>query len=157
MKTARLLVILLAAGFLFLAVGCSEQKSSMQEETPKATSEDVKKEAKELVETTKSYTLEQKQAYEEQLAKKLDEYNQKISALKVQMAQAESTVQTDMQALLESLQTKVEDLQTRANGLKDASGAAWDDMKKGLDQAEEELDQAFSEAMAKFQQSSSKY
>jgi hypothetical protein len=118
---------------------------------------DVEQKAKDLMETTKSYTMEQKQAYEQELSKKLDAYSQEIAAFKGQMLQAKGAVQADMQVAIDKLQAMVDNMRSRADELKDASGEAWDDMKKGVDKAEDELDQAFSNAMQKFKQTTSKY
>ena len=85
MNTLRLLIILLALVLLSLNAGCGEQQATTQKEETKVSTEEIKKEAKELVEITKSYTMEQKEAYEQQLANKLDEYAQKIAALKAQV------------------------------------------------------------------------
>jgi len=156
MKTMRLLLILGAAAFLFLAVGCSEQKSSVQEEKPQTTAEDVKKEATDMVETAKSYTMEQKQAYEEKLAKELDEYRQKISALRAQMTQAKDSVQKEMQDTMDRLQTDIDAMGNKVDAMKNASGEAWDSLKEGADRAAEDLNQAYSDAMQQMQQAMSK-
>jgi len=152
MNTLRLIIILLALAFLSLVAGCGEQKqATTQKEETKVTTEDIKKEAKELVETTKSYTMEQKEAYEQQLANKLDEYAQKIAALKAQMVTMQGEAQKDMQEKIDSLHAKVEDMKSKALELQNASDAAWDDLKAGLDKAEDDLEESFTTAMQNFQ------
>jgi hypothetical protein len=157
MKSTRLVLFFLAAAFFLMAVGCSEQKTSMQEEKPKPTAAEVKKEAKDLVETTESYTMEQKQVYEQQLVQQLEEYSQKISALKDQVAMMPGEAKTAMQEQINMLDTDLQDMEAKAGEMKDASGQAWEDMKQGMEQAEKDLNQAISNAMQNFQKPPTKY
>jgi anaerobic ribonucleoside-triphosphate reductase len=137
---------------LSLTAGCGEQQqATTHKEETKITTEDIKKEAKELVEATKSYTMEQKKAYEEELAKKLDEYGQKTGALKAQLMTMQGEAQKDMQEKIDSLHAKVEDMKSKALELQNSSDAAWDDLKAGLDKAEDDLEEAFTTAMQNFQ------
>ena len=152
MHTVRFLIIILMLALLSLTTGCGEQQQApTQKEETKVTTEDIKKEAKELVEATKSYTMEQKKAYEEELATKLDEYGQKIEALKAQLMTMQGEAQQDMQEKIDSLHAKVEDMKSKALELQNASDAAWDDLKAGLDKAEDDLEEAFTTAMQNFQ------
>ena len=81
MKFLKYTLIVVTATTLLIAAGCSEEKKpAMQEGGSKTTTADIKKEAKDLVETTKSYTMEQKEAYEKELADKFAEYSRKIYA-----------------------------------------------------------------------------
>ena len=78
MRSRKILVVLVI-GLLSLAVGCSERAQTVkQEKKAKTTMEDVKKETGEMVETAKSYTLEQRQAYQKELADKFVKYEQDI-------------------------------------------------------------------------------
>jgi len=138
-------------GLLFLAAGCGEQKQpDSQKQEAKTTTEDIKKEARDLVETARTYTMEQQQAYEQQLGQKLDEYARKVAVLKAQVATMTGAAKEDMQDKIGSLHTKVEDMKNKAQELQAASGAAWDDLKEGLDKAEDDLEEAFNSAMQKF-------
>ena len=151
MYPTRFIVILSVLGLLFLAAGCGEQKQpDSQKQEAKTTTEDIKKEARDLVETARTYTMEQQQAYEQQLGQKLDEYARKVAALKAQVATMTGAAKEDMQDKIGSLHTKVEDMKNKAQELQAASGAAWDDLKEGLDKAEDDLEEAFNSAMQKF-------
>ena len=151
MQLVKILLIVMTITSLLLTAGCSEEKEpAMQKEGTKTTAADVKKEAKELMATTKSYTLEQREAYEKELAKKFAEYDRKIFVLKEQLVDATEETRQKLQEQINMLLTKEGDLRNRAKGLKEASGKAWDDLKKGLDKASADLDEAFAKAMQKF-------
>ena len=153
MYLARYLVILLAFGLFFLTAGCSEQQqATTQKEGTKATVEDVKKEAVDIVEVTKSYTMEQKEAYEQQLATRLDGYKQKISVFKAQMGAMKGNAQKVMQKKIDTLQAQLEEMKNKVLELQDASGEAWNDLKKDLDKAGEDMNEAFTNAKTNFRE-----
>jgi TolA-binding protein len=158
MNRVKLWIIVIFVMLMAFSSGCSEQKeATMQPKENKTTAEDVKQEAKEMVQTTTTYTMEQKEAYEQKLAEKLETYNQQISTLKQQMVVLQGEAEQKLQDQINSLQTKVEDMKNRSDELKDAGGEAWNNLKDGLDKAGDDLDQAFTEAMQKFTKSSSSY
>jgi TolA-binding protein len=158
MNRVKLWIIVIFVMLMAFSSGCSEQKeATMQPKENKTTAEDVKQEAKEMVQTTTTYTMEQKEAYEQKLAEKLETYNQQISTLKQQMVMLQGEAEQKLQDQINSLQTKVEDMKNRSDELKDAGGEAWNNLKDGLDKAGDDLDQAFTEAMQKFTKSSSSY
>lgn len=64
----------LALGLLFSA-GCGEKKESG------VTGQDVKKEAREAVQTATAFTQQQKEEYQKKLEAKLKEYDQKLDKL----------------------------------------------------------------------------
>ena len=141
MRSRKILVVLVI-GLLSLAVGCSERAQTVkQEKKAKTTMEDVKKETGEMVETAKSYTLEQRQAYQKELADKFVKYEQDIEDLKQKMIMVSGDTEQKMQEQikLDVLRDKLADMESRAQELKDASGDAWDDLKKGLDKAGKDL------------------
>lgn len=151
MHLKRFLVIFLLAVFVALAAGCSKRQEPMtQEEGKKTTTEDIKKEAEEMVETTKSYTMEQRKAYEQQLARKIDEYGQKIYALKEQLMMVKGEAENELLEQIDMLQAKTDDLKNKAEDLKKASGQAWDELKIDLDKAIDDLDEAFSKALQSY-------
>ena len=151
MYLKRILGILFLIIFVALATGCRQrQESRTQEEGNKTTMEDIKKEVKEMVKTTTSYSLEQRNAYEKQLAQKIDAYGKKIQALKEQMMIAKGEAEKKLQEQIDMLQAKTDDLKNKAEDLRNATGQAWDELKKGLDKAVDDLDEAFSKAMQSY-------
>jgi outer membrane biogenesis lipoprotein LolB len=145
MKIIKITIFLLMAAFLILNTACSEQ-----EKEAKTTMEDVKKETREMVETAKSYTMEQRHAYQQELADKFAEYDRKIETFKQQMNMVKGETERKMQENIDMLQSKVDDMKKRAEKLKNAGGDAWTDLRNGLEKAEDDLDRSFSEAMKNF-------
>ena len=158
MRVTRIFIILFAVSFLLLNAGCSQspQQESKEKEV-KTPMGEVSKKAADAMATTESYTMEQKKAYEQELADKFAKYEQKISLLKEQMAMAGEESKKNLQQNIENLQAKVGEMESRTNELKNASGFAWSDMKKGLDKAVADLDKAFAEAMQNFQKKPNSY
>jgi len=146
MNIIKITIFLVMTVFLFLNTACSEQ-----EKTSKTTVEDVKKEALEAVETAGSYTMEQRQAYQRQLADKLVEYDRDIATLKQQLAMVKATAGQKTQEKIDMLQAKVEDMKKRTEELKNASGEAWKEIRRGLEKAGNDLERSISDAMKNFE------
>ena len=151
MNIVKITTFLLLAAFLFLNAACGEQ-----EKKPKTTMEDVKTETRNMAETAKSYTLQQRQVYQQELADRIAEYDRKIEDLKQRMIMVYGATEQKMQEQikLDELQEKVKNMKNRAKELEDASGDAWIDLQNGLEKAGKDLDRSFSEAMKNFQKSS---
>jgi spermidine/putrescine-binding protein len=153
MRRIALLIMLTAFLGLAFLVACGDQKEAKTSET-EVTAVDVKKEAKEAMETAKTYAFKQKEEYLQQIKAKMKEYDREIQEL---LAKAESRA-TDlkeegkaqfdqsMEALLNKKQTAAEKL----NELNSASAEAWEDIKSGMDSALDELTKAFDRARSHF-------
>jgi chromosome segregation ATPase len=121
-----------------------------QEEQQAVTGEDVKKEAKEAVETTLAYTEAKKEEYQKKLNAQLDRYEQRLDALQARAEAMTGEAKDALDDRLEMLRQEKEALQQKADELETQSGRAWDDLKAGLDEAVENLDAAFEQAVSRF-------
>ena len=150
-QNTLLLTTLFAILFLMTGVfaGCGGQ-----EDQQAVTGEDVKKEAKEAMETTMAYTAAKKEEYQKKLDAQLNKYQQKLDALQVQAETMTQEAKTEYEEKLETLRQKKEALQQKAGELKSKSGKAWEDMKAGIDNAMKDLDAAFDQAASRFSSSS---
>ncbi|MGA9236845.1 MAG: hypothetical protein WBV91_18620, partial [Desulfobacterales bacterium] len=72
MKRTAIAITLTVFFLLGFLAACGDQKEAEKSQT-EVTSEDVKKEAKEAMQTAKEYTLQQKEEYQKQMEAKLQE------------------------------------------------------------------------------------
>jgi ABC-type glycerol-3-phosphate transport system substrate-binding protein len=143
---AMILVAFLSICFL---AACGDRKESAKSEIG-VTSEDVKKEAAEAVETTMAYTEHQKEKYQKQIEAKFEEYDQKIDELKVRAEGLQGEAKEELRQKIEELRKRRDATYNTLDELKSASGRAWDDMKSGMDTAMDELDEAYERALSRF-------
>lgn len=153
MKRTTLLIVLTVFIAMVFLVACSRQKEADKSQT-KVTSADVKKEAKKAMETTKAYTLQQKEEYEKQIKAKLQKINGEIQQLQSK-AQSRATElkekgKAEFAQAMEGLHKKKQAAAEKLNELNSASGKAWEDMKSGMDEAMDELIKAYDRARSHF-------
>ncbi|MGW8303323.1 MAG: hypothetical protein ACWGNO_14700 [Desulfobacterales bacterium] len=153
MKRSALMVILTAFIATTFLVACGDQKEA-EKFQKKVTSADVKKEAKEAMETTKAYTLQQKEEYQKQIKAKLEEIDREIQALQAK-AQSRATElkeesKAELNQAMEGLLKKKQAAAEKLNELKSASGKAWEDIKSGVDKAMDDLNKAYDQARSNF-------
>lgn len=151
----RIALLTLAAVFLGLVfmVACSDQTDSVQS-GKKVTAGDVKKEAQEALESAKTYTLQQKEAYQKQVEAKLQEYNRKIQDLQKKASSSASDLTAEgkekLDQVIENLKKKKQAAGEKLNELKSDSSKAWEAAKSGVDQALHELDKAYERVRSQF-------
>jgi len=151
--TGKKLPLIIAGIVLVLSVAACSEASEPQ---GTVTSQDVKREAKEALDTATTYTRAQKDAYLHKLQARYDDIEQKTRALmdKAEYKAADlkrkshEQFNQDMEALIHQ-QKKVA---KKLDELKTASGDAWQDLRSGTDQALDELSRAFDQAAANFKQ-----
>jgi TolA-binding protein len=147
-KMKRVLFLPTAILLLVLPTACGEKKESTGEQ--RATTADVKKEAKEAVGTAISYTQQQKEEYQKQLEAKIREYDRKLEDLKAKAEKMEKKTKAEAQRELEDLRQKGEAAKKKLEGMKSAGSKAWEDLKSGMDAAMEDLEKSFSRMVSRF-------
>lgn len=92
-----------------------------------------------------------KEAYQQQLQAKLDEWNAEIEKLraKAQGAAADSQIEYNQQ--VEQLERKRDEAKQKLSELQQASEGAWEHLKTGAEKAWNDLGEAVSSAKSKFQ------
>lgn len=149
MKKKSLAIILVPFITLMFFIACGEKKEAGKTETP-VTSEEVKKEATEAVETATAYTQQQIQDYQQNITAKLDEYGQKISELKARSEEMTDQAKAEMASKLTDLNAKKQAMDQKLEEIKHASGKSWEDIKSGMDAAMEDFAKAYEEAVSHF-------
>lgn len=140
------IILLLVLGAL---PGCGE-KEQPQDKQATVSREDVKKEAKEALETTKAYTQEQMQAFRKQMEIKLNEYGEKIDQLEAKAEELGGDVKAKAEQQLTELRQKRDEVSEKLKELGSSSGNAWDQLKSGIDAAMKDLGSAYKKIVAEF-------
>ena len=152
MKSVMFIMGLLAI-MLLLAVGalsgCGDNEQT-QSKPAAVTKEDVKKEAKEAYNTTKAYTQEQMQAFREQTAAKLAEYEKEIDQLQAKAEKLEGDAKAKAEQQLTALRLKRDAVSEKLKELSSSSANAWEQIKSGIDAAMKDLGNAYKKAAAEF-------
>jgi TolA-binding protein len=133
---------------LLLALGC-EQKPGNQ--TPgKVTSEDVRRDAGQAVETAAEYSQQAKDEFQEKLDAQLTELDGKIAKLREKSAALKDEAKANWEKTTADLETKRDAVRAKLTEVGQSSGEAWKDVQKGAQAAWDDLDKAFRDASEKF-------
>ena len=141
-----------------LLTSCSEQKTTAEKTAPgkakveklATTPADIKKEAKDLAETTMAYSEEQKEQYEKIIQEKLVQYNRKFMELESQLVMMNEQAKADLAAEMAKLNDKKTAVAAKVKELQGTGGEAWADLKAGMDKAFMEMDKAYDQARSRF-------
>ncbi|MDR4505088.1 MAG: hypothetical protein MRK01_09900 [Candidatus Scalindua sp.] len=134
---------------LFFITSCGSKETPEKAETH-VSSEDVKRETGEALETQKTYLEQQKEKYQKGAESTLNDLNDKIKGLQAKAGQAGSDAKAKYNEIIEGLQKKQGEAQNRLNDLKSKSADAWEDVKSGMDAALENLNNSYNEAVSHF-------
>ena len=133
---SRWVLILVVLGFTALALACGKK-----EETPPApkpvTEKQVKEQAQQALETLKTFTQQQKEAYQQKVSDQLAEMHKKLEGLKLQVAKAAPEVKARLEKELAEHQQDFDTLQKDLAELKTSTGKAWDELKSSIIQLQE--------------------
>lgn len=91
-----------------------------------------------------------KEAYQEKLQSKLDEWGAQIDKLKAKADQADADAKLEYHKQIDSLRSKKEKASEKLNELKQAGEDAWEDMKAGIESAWDSLGDAVESATSRF-------
>ena len=148
MKPSRLtiFVVILAIGFFLVA--CGEQKPTTEKQA--TTTQDVRKEARELADTALAFSIEQKEKYTEQVLDRLAQYNLKFMELDRKVSMLSGQARNDMMGEIANVNTKKNQVTAKMRELHSSTGEAWEDIKVGLDKAVDDLDEAYKQAISRY-------
>ena len=133
---------------LFFMTSCSKETPEKAE--TQVSSEDVKRETGEALETTKTYFRQEKERYQKEVEATLSELNDKIKDLQSKAEQAGTDTKAKYNEIIEELRKKQEEAQSKLNDLKSKSADAWEDIKSGMDAALENLKNSYNDAVSHF-------
>lgn len=135
---------------LFFMTSCTCSKKTPEKVETQVSSEDVKRETGEALETTKTYLAQQKEKYQKDAESTLNDLNDKIKGLQSKAEQAGTDTKSKYNEIIEGLRKKQGEAQNKLNDLKSKSADAWEDIKSGMDAALENLKNSYNEAVSHF-------
>ena len=144
---SRLVWMLMLAG-LFAALGCERKPA---DRTPgKVTSEDVRRDAGQAVETAAEYSRQTKQEFEQNLDARLNELDAKIATLREKGRDLKGTAKAEWGRKMAELETKRDAARGKLAEVAHSSAEAWKDVKRGAQAAWDDLDKAIRDAAKEF-------
>jgi len=91
-----------------------------------------------------------KEAYQQQLQAKLDEWQAEIDKLRAKAQAAKADAQVEYNKQIEDLQGKQDDAKQRLAELQQSGEGAWEELRAGIEKSWNDLGEAVSAAKAKF-------
>lgn len=145
MKRTKWLVSLVAAAALFAVAGCSG------DDEQKVTAEQVKKEAKEAVDTAVAYSAQKKDEFIAQVNQQYDSLMQQGNELMDKANEQAAAGKAQAKQVLADLQAKQEAVSEKMAAMRDAGGEAWEKAKPELEEALQNLQDAYNKAKAELE------
>ena len=144
---SRFVWMLMLAGLL-APIGC-ERKAP--DRTPgKVTSEDVRRDAGQAVNTAVEYSQQTKEEFQKKLEAQLNELDAKIAKLREKGHDLKDKAKANWDQKMAELETKREAVSAKLAELGHSSAEAWKDVQKGAQAAYDDLDKAFRDAAKEF-------
>jgi TolA-binding protein len=134
---------------LLVASGCG-QKPAEQQTTGEVTSEDVRRDTGQAVDTAVEYSQQAKEEFQQRLDARLKELETEIAKLREKGRDLKDQAKVDWERKLAELETKRETTRAKLAELGQSSGEAWKDVQKGAQSAWDELEKAFHDAAGEF-------
>ena len=94
--------------------------------------------------------MSEKQEFEQDLKRRLEEWQVEIAKLKAKAEQAAGEAQLAYYKELEELRAQQDEARDKLDELRTASDAAWDDLRAGVEQAWSDMSKAVKKAMSRF-------
>lgn len=143
----REICVLMMAGFIAV-MGC--QRNPADRAPGKVTSEDVRRDAGQAVDTAVEFSQHAKDEFQKNLAARLQEMDTEIAKLREKGRDLKDEAKTKWDQKLADLESKRDAARAKLAEVAQSSGAAWKDVKKGAQSAWDELDKAFRDASREF-------
>ena len=94
--------------------------------------------------------MEEKQAYQQKLNAKLDEWKAEINKLQAKAQTAEADAKLQYEEYIEDLKKRRSALEDELKKMQDAQAEAWNDVKAGADKAWNSMTEAMENAWRRF-------
>ena len=148
-RMRRYIYFLIAVVFIGCGTisGCGK---TQEEDKHLGTSEKVKKEAKEALDTTMDYAQKKSREYQEKIKESLKDYDKKMDELKAKSANMTEEAKADFNKTMEQLKQKKEAASKKLQELKKPTGKAWEDVKAGVNEAMADLKEAYEKAITRY-------
>jgi TolA-binding protein len=143
----REICVLMLAGFIAV-MGCQRNPTDRAPGT--VTSEDVRRDAGQAVDTAIEFSQQTKDEFQKNLADRLQEMDTEIAKLREKGRDLKDEAKTKWEQKLVDLETKRDAARAKLAEVGQSSAEAWKDVQNGAQSAWDELDKAFREASREF-------
>ena len=143
----REICVVMLAGFIAV-MGCQRNPADRTPGT--VTSEDVRRDAGQAVDTAVEFSRKTKEEFQKNLADRLQEMDAEIAKLREKGRDLKDEAKTKWDQKLADLETKRDTARAKLAEVGQSSAEAWKDVQNGAQSAWDELDKAFREASREF-------
>ena len=114
-----------------------------------AGTETITKEAKETLEATKQYTIEQKEAFQRKAHEELVVIQKQITILREKGHEASAATRAELQKSIDELEKKKDAAKRGLEQLRAVTDSKWDAMKANVNSALEDLKSSYQKAVSR--------
>lgn len=146
MIAGRVLVVL-----CLTAVGCGLAPLAIAagDQAPPSTTEKMIRDTKEAVESTKQYTIQQKDSFQKTVQAELAEMQTKITELQKKTSAASVEARKDMQKALQDLEHKKDEARKQLDEVSHSTSSAWSTLKDNVNAAVADLKKSYKDTVSK--------
>lgn len=109
----------------------------------------IVKEARETIEATKEYSVQQKEAVERKAQEEFTALQRQIIELREKVTKASETTRAELQKSLNELEKKKDGVREQLDELKHATDKKWQDVQDGMNSALQELKQSYQKLLSR--------
>jgi len=138
---------------LLAASGCEQRpvdRTSADQTRAKVTSEDVRRDAGQAVNTAAEFSQQTKEEFEKNLDARLKEFDAEIAKLREKGRELEDEAKAKWEQKMAELETKRDAARDKLAEVGQSSAKAWKDVQKGAQSAWDELEKSFRDASHEF-------
>lgn len=114
-----------------------------------STTDKVLRDTKEAVESTKQYTLQQKEAFQKTFQAELTEIQGKIAELQKKTGAASVEARSEMHKALQDLERKKNEARKQLDDVSQSTSAGWSKLKENLNRTLDDLKKSYQETVSK--------
>ena len=114
----------------------------------RAGSDALSKRAKETVEATKTYTAQQKEAFQQNVIEELSAIQKQIEMLQGKTRNVSANVRADLQQSIHELEKQKEKAKEKLATLRGATDDKWNAVKSGVDATLDDMKQTYRKALS---------
>lgn len=133
------------------AVGCGLAPLAIAagDQAPPSTTEKMIRDTKEAVESTKQYTIQQKDSFQKTVQAELAEMQTKITELQKKTSAASVEARKDMQKALQDLERKKDEARKQLDEVSHSTSSAWSTLKDNVNAAVADLKKSYKDTVSK--------
>ena len=130
-------------------LGFSHPAIAAEDQAQPSTAEKMMRDTKEAVESTKQYTMQQKELFQKTVQGELAEMQAKIAELQTKTNAASVEARKEMLKALQDLERKKEEARKQLDEVSHSTSSAWSTLKDNVNAAVADLKKSYKETVSK--------